>query len=100
MHNGGSATIRNNEFLKNEGQAINFAHDSGGTVENNNFDQNDMNLEVIQSSQDIMATGNWWGTSNRAIIESLIWDKRDKSTNGLVTYDPFADEPLVLDTPK
>lgn len=100
VHHGSSATIRNNEFLQNKETAVAFRQDSGGVVENNNFEKNAMNIMVDRSTLDIAATGNWWGTTDRELIESLIWDKKDETKDGLVTYDPFASEFLVLDVPK
>jgi hypothetical protein len=101
IFHGGNATISRNEFVGNQDTAIGFRQDSGGIVESNNFNiNNKMNIVVDRSSLDITAVGNWWGTVEHAMVDLLIWDKKDQSKDGLVIYEPLATEPLILDTPK
>jgi len=43
----------------------------------------------IASSSNQTATGNWWGTTNTATIDSKIFDKNDDGTKGTVNYSGY-----------
>lgn len=50
--------------------------------DNNIYDNDDFNLR-LEAAEDLVATGNWWGTADREEIESKIWRE------GRVFYEPF-----------
>jgi len=41
------------------------------------------------ASNDIIAEGNWWGTSDEDSIAAIIWDYYDNNDLGIVDYRPF-----------
>lgn len=44
-------------------------------------------------------TGNYWGSPDAAAIRALIWDANDTSeTNGVVSFEPFADGPVPTES--
>jgi hypothetical protein len=45
------------------------------------------------SAKDIAADSNWWGTTNTAKIDSLIYDFNDNMNLGVVNYTPFLTSP-------
>ncbi|HCI45360.1 MAG TPA: hypothetical protein DE315_07530 [Candidatus Omnitrophica bacterium] len=45
------------------------------------------------SSKTVNAQNNWWGTTDAATIEALIWHRNDSPTLALVNYDHFLDNP-------
>jgi hypothetical protein len=47
-----------------------------------------------QTPNNITATYNWWGTTNRDSIASLIFDRNDNSRYGYVLFEPWANGPL------
>lgn len=45
----------------------------------------------------INAENNWWGTTDPAEIESMIWHHTDYSSAPTVDFTPCADEPFIFD---
>jgi len=44
-------------------------------------------------------SGNYWGTADAEAIRALIWDANDTSeTNGVVSFEPFADGPVPTES--
>lgn len=43
---------------------------------------------------DIIATYNWWGTTDRDTIEKYIYDHNDNPDYGYVIYEPWAEDSL------
>jgi hypothetical protein len=70
-------------------------HIVGGSPESqNDFYGNSTYNLANYTPNDIIATYNWWGTTNRDTIEKYIFDKADSSILGRVLYDPWANKPL------
>jgi hypothetical protein len=44
-------------------------------------------------AEDIVAQNNYWGTTNVAEIETMIWDENDDPLLGTVTFQPFLTSP-------
>jgi hypothetical protein len=53
------------------------------TLRNNNIYHNDMNVQ-IETDEDLVATGNWWGTADKKQIES----KLTELFRGKLIYEP------------
>ena len=49
------------------------------------------------TTNDIIATHNWWGTTSQNIIEGYIYDHNDKSQYGYVIYEPWAEDSLGIE---
>ena len=104
------AILRNNTITGNLWgiTAINLNHIDMGTEDdwgNNIIHDNGNNGAIYDlynnSSCDIKAVGNNWGTSNQRVIEDHIYHQMDNPAFGLVTFIPFIDadntEELYLD---
>lgn len=63
---------------------------------NNIFDNLDYNIKV-QTSADIDAVNNYWGTTDTTIIDEKIYDYYDDISLGKVNYIPFATAELDFD---
>lgn len=70
----------------------------------NNLDNglpNHLYNEGSQSTPNVDAENNWWGSNDLATIESSIYHFADDSTRGVVDFEPFCNEackPLVPPT--
>ncbi len=54
---------------------------------------NSSEVFVNHFESDIIATGNFWGTSDTTLIDNLIYDVHDEETYGEVFYKPMLDYP-------
>ena len=91
----GSVEIRNNIFK--DQRTVNYAIRSRGgfqTVEFNSFLSTDrIALELVDNGQ-IMASNNYWHTTDTNIIDSMIYDANDDlNIANVIVYDPFLTEP-------
>lgn len=93
----GNAIIENSVITENEVGLFVRERGSGLTVKGNNFFANgDYNIRSGDfNSEDIQATGNWWGTSNP---EETFFDGRQEEGVGKVLFEPFLTEPLKLES--
>jgi hypothetical protein len=75
-----------------------FVRERGGglVIRSNNFFANsEYNIRSGDfNTEDIPASGNWWGTSTPA---STIYDGRIEEGIGKVLFEPFLKEPVKLD---
>lgn len=53
-------------------------------LRNNNIYNNDMNVQ-LETDEDLMATGNWWGATDKEQIES----KLAEMSQGKLIYEPY-----------
>jgi len=85
--------ISANEITANQ-KGIFFYKAEGMTIKANNIHANlDYNLAVAdEQGKDIQATGNWFGTADRARIEELIYDGKTDPTVARVVVQPFLPE--------
>ena len=102
------AILRNNTITGNLWgiTAINLNHIDMGTEDdwgNNIIHDNGNNGTIYDlynnSSCDIKAVGNNWGTSNQRVIEEHIVHQVDNPAYGLVTFIPFIDVDQVEEIP-
>ena len=100
MDGNNKAVIRNNVITGNLWgiTVINAADIELGTEDNWGYNEryDNGNGGVVydlynNSTSDIMAVGNDWGTSNRHVIEDHIVHQNDNPSLGLVTFVPFID---------
>jgi nitrous oxidase accessory protein NosD len=93
----GLPTVQNNTFWGNQAEAlIYFNYGGGGTYTGNNFQYNQVQYIFYrepQSPAGANATGNYWGTINTAIIDSLIYDFYDDFNPGTISYTPILSAP-------
>jgi hypothetical protein len=96
----GMVYVQYNLFINNQGYVINnFA--SYGTsktyVNNNSFTYTSgviLEVERTSTTADMDASQNYWGTSDIAIIESMIYDKNDDAAcSSFINYLPILDAP-------
>jgi hypothetical protein len=51
--------------------------------------QNNLGYLHLSSSTNVIASNNWWGTTDSAVIDQKIYDYTDDFNLGKVTYTPF-----------
>lgn len=89
------------EFLNNQFNNNNSVFDYGyyfGDVfiSNNNFDSNGFVIKAPETGYGygiVSMQGNWWGTTNSSLIDSLIYDQLDLVTLQKINYLPLLDKP-------
>jgi parallel beta-helix repeat protein len=91
VYYGGSAIIRDNTISKNY-IGIKYIVDVNCTISYNNFQNNSYNL-YSDTSEDIDAINNWWGTTDTQVIKQSIYDVEDDFNLGTVNFTPFLTEP-------
>lgn len=67
-----------------------------GQISGNTIVSNGIYGLGLEGSDDIMAAGNWWGTSN---LDKEIFDHHDDPALGTVTYTPKATQPPPFSWP-
>ena len=87
--------ISDNVFYKSSGGVFGWQNNS--EVHGNNFIDCYPGVVALDTSGALNATGNWWGTTDPAVIDSLIRDHNDDlSINHTVQYIPFLTAPNPL----
>lgn len=90
---GSYATIQNNTISDN-GIGIRLQYSgSSATINNNNINGNIQYSIFSESSNDIDATYNWWGTTDVSAINQSIYDFKNDFYLGTVNFTPFLTEP-------
>jgi hypothetical protein len=90
--------IENNALTDNViGIAIGF-QEGAGRVEPNIFNNNiynnqQYNFELNGIGYNVSAINNWWGTTDTKAINQTIYDFKDNSSLGNVSFVPFLDSP-------
>lgn len=98
--NSGNPTIVGNDITQNTFAGIWIWEGSSASLTGNNIYDNAMNIGLGRSNQNVNAENNWWGTTDRSTIETLIQDGKDEPGLGIVNFEPYAMEPFILDSPK
>lgn len=99
--NNGIALIRNNLFFQQTDWAIRSESNTSASdviAELNSFLSTDRIAVRLDDNADITALNNYWGTTDPAVIESMIYDGNDYYTLHIVEYIPFRSIPHP-DTP-
>lgn len=91
----GTATMRNNTIANNT-IGIWLENGTGYTIARNNiYGNSNYNIE-LHTPSDIVATYNWWGTTNETLIDEYIYDYYDGDfLLGRVFYKPYVQPPNV-----
>jgi parallel beta-helix repeat protein len=84
------AVIKGNQFTDNGERGIGV-QSFDGEITGNNFIKNRLYAIDLEGSQDVDASGNWWGGDEPA---KVIYDKRTDSARGRVKYDKASSAPL------
>ncbi len=86
--------VQNNTFAENGQQVLSINEAAGTVVYLNNFVHNilDTSLVANLTSQNLNATGNYWGTVDTQRIDQLIWDQQDDPQLGELFYVPHLTE--------
>jgi parallel beta-helix repeat protein len=95
------ATIRDNTIANNV-IGINLDHFPSVTLSNNNIEGNSQNsIFLANTTNNINAENNWWGTTDTSMIDKLIYDFNDDANLGKVNYTPFltASNPQAIPNP-
>lgn len=85
-------TIRNNTIC-NTLTAIELYRCSSSNIHYNNIENNQNNIILDETSDNIDATYNWWGTTDIQTIDATIHDLKDDSNLGTVVLNPMLTEP-------
>jgi parallel beta-helix repeat protein len=87
--------ISGNEITANQ-KGIFFFKAEGMKISGNNIHGNlEYNLALAdEQAKDIPAAGNWFGTTERAKIEELIFDGRADPTLARIIFEPFLTAPV------
>ncbi len=87
----------NNLIKENSGKSAIELKSFVGTLHNNNFINNNVTYEIYNNNDighnDIDAINNYWNTTNVTIIDNLIYDWLDNSSNSPVSYVPILNTP-------
>ncbi|MFB3887965.1 MAG: hypothetical protein ACE14S_00615 [Candidatus Bathyarchaeia archaeon] len=89
-----------NNTITNSSFAISLTSCPSATINYNNiqnYAQKSVNL--TNTSVDINATYNWWGTTDAAAISRSIYDFKDDFNLGTVNFAPFLTEPNLASPP-
>jgi hypothetical protein len=105
-HDEANVYVRNNLFIRDEqlsnetGYAVeNWAAygNSKTVVEGNTFASTDgvaVSLPSGYNDAALEATDNYWGTTDKSLIESMIYDENDDlNTAGEIPYEPYLESP-------
>jgi parallel beta-helix repeat protein len=85
-----NSLIANNTIIRNSfGIAVSYL----STIRNNTIFQNDKYNLYNGGFRRIDATNNWWGTTDAQAINQTIYDKKNESKFGEVSFEPFLDMP-------
>jgi hypothetical protein len=71
---------------------------AASTISNNNIFSNSQNIHLTENSTvlgalaDVNAVNNWWGTTETSVIDQTIWDFKNVTNLGTVTFVPFLNQ--------
>jgi hypothetical protein len=86
-----TGVIRDNT-IANNGIAGIWGPLPSATITRNNIYANTQNVHLTQSDN-ITAIYNWWGTTDISAISQTIWDHKNETNLGTLTFDPCLTAP-------
>jgi len=93
LHSQLQAVIKNNTFTDNT-EAIRIENNPSVTINYNNFENCiQSNINLVNTSNTIDATNNWWGTADTQATNLTIHDYKYEFGLGRVDFTPFLTEP-------
>lgn len=97
VFSGGAPTVTQNTFIGNWLDSLIYLNYSGsGVYQYNNWTGNHVNHIFTLSNKSItnvVATNNYWGTTDNKTIDNMIYDFWDNFESGEVIYDPILTSP-------
>jgi hypothetical protein len=84
------AAIKGNQFSDNGERGIGV-QSFDGEITGNNFIKNRLYAIDLEGTQDVAASGNWWGGDDPA---KVVFDKRSDSSRGRVVHDKASAQPF------
>jgi parallel beta-helix repeat protein len=88
----GNVTVRDNTITGNS-VGIQCNPSQSSTITNNNIQGNSQHNFRSESANDIIATYNWWGTTDSSLINQTIYDNKYDFNLGKVDFTPFLTAP-------
>ncbi len=84
-------SYENNTFSENTQELLGVKETVNNNFEWNNLLNNDgmHNIVVNHTTEDMLVTNNYWGTTDTSQINDLIYDFRDNPGFGELVYEPF-----------
>jgi hypothetical protein len=86
-----NGTIRYNTIANNRVAGI-WGPNSSMTITQNNIYSNAQNVHLTEPDN-ITATYDWWGTTDASAINQTIWDHKNATDLGTLTFEPYLTEP-------
>jgi hypothetical protein len=87
------ATVQNNTITGND-VALRLKYCPSATINYNNIENyGEKSIYLIETSGDIDATNNWWGTTDTQAINLTIYDYKYDLGLSKVTFTPFLTQP-------
>lgn len=92
--NAKDAVIRQNSFSENSNYLLTISEATGFQAEGNNFLNNKLSEGNVRNNtlHNIDISGQYWGVSDTALIQGMIWDYYDDGTLGELNFKPFLAE--------
>jgi len=88
---GSFGSITGSTIVNNTQEGLEVFGLSGGINQNNIYGNGIYNIRNhIQFGQDVNATMNWWGTTNKTLIETYVYDYNDDYNLSTVVVEPFS----------
>ncbi|NTW23308.1 MAG: T9SS type A sorting domain-containing protein [Lentimicrobium sp.] len=83
-----------NTFTGNVNYLAEFNDATEKVFQGNNIFNNNLLNGIVRNntSADINVAGQYWGTSDTALIEAYLWDKQDEPALGKLAYHPYVTE--------
>jgi parallel beta-helix repeat protein len=88
----GNVTVRDNTITGNS-VGIQCNPSQSSTITNNDILDNSQYNFRSETANDIIATNNWWGTTDLSSINQTIYDNKYDFNLGTVTFIPFLTAP-------
>jgi hypothetical protein len=89
----GDAVVQNNTIMNSQ-IAISLDSAVSPTITWNNIENSSQyNIKLSETSNDINASNNWWGTTDSQAINQTIYDFKDDFNLGNVSFVPFLTAP-------
>jgi hypothetical protein len=93
-----AATVISNTFTGNKGRALYTANGIPVRIANNNFEFNTGQYDLYNDNPGgptsyVVATNNWWGTTDTNAIAQRVYDFDDDYTKGRVSFTPKLSAP-------
>ena len=95
---GAIPNITYNNIISNSDQGIwvvSRSTETSPTIEYNNIYLNHtFSIKLTDSTTDLVAPNNWWGTVDNYTINQGIWDYNDDYELGKIIFTPFSNSPI------